>query len=65
MKFLEMLVLVLESRQRETHKNTQQNVAWVIVGGEKETETPFFCGFWGIGVLKGQSEHHQLYMEMG
>lgn len=44
MKYLEMLVLVLESRQGETHKNTQQNVAWVVVGGEKEMETPFSFG---------------------
>lgn len=60
-----MLVLVLESSQGETHKNTQQNVAWVVVGGVKEIETPFFFGFWSVGVLKGQSEHHQMCMEMG
>lgn len=48
MKYLEMLlVLVLESRQGKPHKNTQQNAAWVIVGGEKEIkeiETPFLFG---------------------
>lgn len=66
MKYLEMLlVLVLESRQGETHKNTQQNAAWVVVGGEKEIEMPFFFGSWAIGVLKGQNEHHQVCMEMG
>lgn len=57
MKYLViLLVLVLESRQDETYKNTPQNAAWVIVGGEKEIEMPFFS--WAIGVLKGQSGHH-------
>lgn len=32
-------------------------------GREKEIEMPFFFSSWGIRILKGQSEHHQMCME--
>ena len=58
-----LLALVLESRQGEKHKNTLKNTAWVILGGEEEIEVPFFFGFWGIRIIKGESEHCQMCTE--